>query len=137
MALLGELRLLLRDILLHQEVALLHRRARFKRDAGNRTVELGGYRGVRDDAGRLIAMAGRRMNPPGHIEISAVCTDPAHRGRGLAGDLVRAVASEIERDGGIAFLHAAATNVGAIRLYRALGFEMRREITFTGLRAPV
>ncbi len=103
----------------------------------DRTVELGGYRGVRDDAGRLIAMAGRRMNPPGHIEISAVCTDPAHRGRGLAGDLVRAVASEIERDGGIAFLHAAATNVGAIRLYRALGFEMRREITFTGLRAPV
>ncbi|CAM5742575.1 hypothetical protein SALBM311S_11148 [Streptomyces alboniger] len=48
-----------------------------------RTVALGTYLGIRE-RGRLIAMAGERLRPPGWTEISAVCTDPDHRGRGLA-----------------------------------------------------
>ena len=55
-----------------------------------RTIELGTYLGVRDERNALIAMAGERMHPPGITEISAVCTDAAHRGRGLASQLVRA-----------------------------------------------
>ena len=41
-----------------------------------RTIELGTYLGIRRD-GRLVAMAGERMHPPGWTEISAVCTDAA------------------------------------------------------------
>jgi ribosomal protein S18 acetylase RimI-like enzyme len=100
------------------------------------THRLGGYLGVRDDAGALIGMAGRRLHAPGWIEISAVCTDPAHRSRGLAARLVRAVVAGIRDAGETPFLHVAATNTGAIRLYRALGFTVRREVVFSGVRTP-
>ncbi|WP_163506673.1 GNAT family N-acetyltransferase [Fodinicola acaciae] len=100
-----------------------------------RTVELGTYLGIRID-GALVAMAGERMRPPGWTEISAVCTDPAYRGRGLAGRLVRAVAYVIRERGDVPFLHTGAANEGAIRLYESLGFKRRREAMFTALTAP-
>ena len=100
-----------------------------------RTIELGTYLGVRRD-GRLIAMAGERLHPPGWTEISAVCTDDAFRGQGLAGRLVLAVAHGIRERGDIPLLHAAATNTGAIRLYETLGFRQRRPLVFRGVRAP-
>ena len=53
-----------------------------------RTVEFGGYVGVRD-RGALVAMAGERMRLPGFTEVSVVCTEPDYRGRGLAGGLTR------------------------------------------------
>jgi ribosomal protein S18 acetylase RimI-like enzyme len=98
-----------------------------------RTIELGSYLGIRRD-GALVAMAGERMHPPGWTEVSAVCTDPAYRGRGLAGRLVRAVAAGIVERGETPFLHAAATNENAIRLYRSLGFAERRAMPFTVLQ---
>ena len=55
-----------------------------------RTIEMGNYLGIKEN-GQLIAMAGERLKPPGWTEISAVCTDPAHRGKGLAARLIRAV----------------------------------------------
>ena len=100
-----------------------------------RTVEFGGYLGVRD-AGRLIAMAGERLRPPGFTEISAVATDPGHRRRGLGERLVRAVGAAIVERGDIPFLHAASTNVTAIRLYESMGFVVRRPVAFVVLRAP-
>ncbi len=100
-----------------------------------RTVEFGGYLGVRS-GGRLIAMAGERLRFPGHAEISAVATDPTHRRQGLAELLVRAVAAGIAGRGETPFLHAAATNTGAIRLYEAMGFAERRRLDFRLLRAP-
>ena len=100
-----------------------------------RTVELGGYLGIRRE-GELIAMAGERMRPPGWAEISAVCTDPAWRGHGLASRLTRAVAAGIIARGDAPFLHAIGTNVNAIRLYEELGFTFRRAVTFPLLRAP-
>jgi ribosomal protein S18 acetylase RimI-like enzyme len=100
-----------------------------------RTIELGGYLGIRRD-GALVAMAGERLRLPGYAEISAVCTDPALRGTGLAARLIRAVAAAIQRRGEVAFLHAAADNTGAIRLYRRLGFEPRTAIEFAAYRVP-
>ncbi|AWZ08874.1 MULTISPECIES: GNAT family N-acetyltransferase [unclassified Streptomyces] len=100
-----------------------------------RTVELGTYLGIRH-RGRLVAMAGERLRPPGWTEISAVCTHPGHRGRGLATRLVRAVAAGIRERGDVPFLHTAASNADAIRLYESIGFAVRRRPSFTALRAP-
>jgi ribosomal protein S18 acetylase RimI-like enzyme len=100
-----------------------------------RTIEMGRYLGIRRD-GALVAMAGERLRPPGWTEVSAVCTDPAYRGQGLAGRLVRAVAAGIEARGERPFLHAAADNTGALRLYHALGFRLRRKTEFLVVRVP-
>lgn len=90
-----------------------------------RTVELGTYLGIRH-RGRLVAMAGERLRPPGWTEISAVCTRPGYRGRGLATRLVRAVAAGIRERGEAPFLHTSAANTGAVRLYESIGFTVRR-----------
>ena len=100
-----------------------------------RTVELGTYLGVRR-GGRLIAMAGERMHPPGFTEISAVCTAPGFRGQGLSTRLVHAVAHQIRARGETPFLHASASNETAIRLYRSLGFRLARTPSFLGVRVP-
>jgi ribosomal protein S18 acetylase RimI-like enzyme len=101
-----------------------------------RTISLGAYLGIRRN-GVLVAMAGERMRPPGWGEISAVCTDPDHRGQGLAGRLVRAVGAVIRERGDVPFLHTTASNATGIRLYRHLGFAHRRDILFGVLRASV
>lgn len=105
-----------------------------------RTAEIGRYLGISSD-GRLVAMAGERMRlgpdgAGGATEISAVCTDPAFRGRGLARRLVDAVVAGIVARGERPVLHASAVNKGAIRLYRAMGFELSREMRFDLLRTP-
>ncbi|MEU2061192.1 GNAT family N-acetyltransferase [Streptomyces sp. NPDC013455] len=100
-----------------------------------RTVELGTYLGIRR-GGALVAMAGERLHPPGWTEISAVCTDPAHRGEGLATRLVLAVAHGIRERAETPFLHTSAGNTGAIRLYESLGFRLRRRTAFLAARAP-
>jgi ribosomal protein S18 acetylase RimI-like enzyme len=101
----------------------------------HRTVEFGGYLGIRR-RGRLVAMAGERLRPPGYTEISAVATDPDHRKQGLAERLVREVATGIVARDEIPFLHAAASNAGAIRLYESMGFTLRRTVIFQILQAP-
>jgi GNAT superfamily N-acetyltransferase len=100
-----------------------------------RTIELGTYLGIRRE-GELIAMAGERLHPPGWTEISAVCTDPAYRGQGLATALVRALVLNIRSRGEQALLHASAANVGAIRLYEAMGFRLRARPLLRVLRTP-
>ncbi|MFD0341099.1 GNAT family N-acetyltransferase [Streptomyces sp. NPDC127117] len=100
-----------------------------------RTVELGTYLGVRRD-GVLVAMAGERLHLPGWSEISAVCTDESVRGQGLGTGLVHAVAHEIRQRGETPFLHAAASNTNAVRLYESLGFVLRRRTSFLSALAP-
>ena len=99
-----------------------------------RTYELGTYLGLRRD-GRLVALAGERLHPAGWTEISAVCTDPAHRRQGLATHLVRGVAALVRERGETPFLHTGAANTRAIDLYLAMGFVLRREVEFAGFRA--
>ncbi|WP_326565424.1 GNAT family N-acetyltransferase [Amycolatopsis rhabdoformis] len=100
-----------------------------------RTIALGTYLGIRRE-GALVAMAGERFHPPGWTEISAVCTDPAFQGKGLAARLVRAVGAGIRARGEVPFLHAAGSNVGAIRLYEHLGFRLNRELVFLAVQVP-
>ncbi|MFL5296880.1 MAG: GNAT family N-acetyltransferase [Phenylobacterium sp.] len=97
-----------------------------------RTHRLGAFIGVKQD-GRLVAMAGERMQPHGFAEVSGVCTHPDHRGRGYAAALSRIVANRILARGEQPFLHAYATNAGAIGLYETLGFSIRRELVMTVL----
>jgi GNAT superfamily N-acetyltransferase len=100
-----------------------------------RTWTLGGYVGIRRH-GRLVAMAGERMRPVGWAEISAVATHPEFRRQGLGRRLVEVVAAGIVARGEVPILHAAADNVGAIRLYEAMGFRIRRRTRFVAARAP-
>jgi ribosomal protein S18 acetylase RimI-like enzyme len=95
-----------------------------------RTIELGDYLGIRRD-GALVAMAGERLRLDGWTEISAICTRPDYRGRGLASRLVGALMASIQRRSQRAFLHVLATNTGAIRLYEELGFRVRQTATLT------
>jgi predicted GNAT family acetyltransferase len=91
---------------------------------GRRTPELGTYIGIRDGE-RLVAMAGERLRLPGFTEISAVCTHPECRGRGYARRLISWLVNRIRERGEVPFLHAAAENTVAIRVYEGLGFRMR------------
>jgi ribosomal protein S18 acetylase RimI-like enzyme len=99
-----------------------------------RTFELGTYLGIRRE-GRLVAMAGERLHPAGWTEISAVCTDEAWRGQGLAARLTRAVGAGIRARGEVPFLHALTTNA-AIGLYEELGFRHRLAVLFAVVRVP-
>jgi ribosomal protein S18 acetylase RimI-like enzyme len=99
-----------------------------------RTIEMGAYLGIRRE-GRLIAMAGERLRVPGWTEVSAVCTDPAFRGQGLASRLVKAVTAGVRARGDRPFLHAEAENEDAIHLYERMGFALRTPVTF-GLFHP-
>lgn len=100
-----------------------------------RTIELGTYLGVRV-GDKLVAMAGERLHPPGFTEISAVCTDASHRGKGLASRLVRAIVDGIWARGEKPFLHLTLENEPAHRIYAALGFETRTLPDVVALRAP-
>lgn len=99
-----------------------------------RTFEFGGYIGVRHE-GQLIAMAGTRLRVEGFSEVSAVCTHPDHRGRGLAKTLMRVVIGRIMDEGDACFLHAFADAEATQALYRSLGFEARQRILYTVLVA--
>ena len=96
---------------------------------GLRTIALGGYVGIRRN-GRLVAMAGRRFQSPGWIEVSAVCTDPSMRGMGLGRRVTAAVMRGISADGARPFLHVVHTNP-ARRLYESMGFTCTRRLRAT------
>lgn len=99
------------------------------------TIELGSYVGVFAD-GRLLAMAGERMQTPDFVEISAVCTHPDARGRGLAAAVSHHVAAGILARDQTPILHVAQHNVNAKRVYERLGFVVRGQIEFLAFRSP-
>lgn len=101
----------------------------------SRTHTMGRFVGVRI-GGRLAAMAGERFRPPGHTEVSGVCTHPDVRGRGLARALSAVVAARIQQRGETPFLHAWKTNVAAITLYETLGFRLRTLVDVAILEKP-
>lgn len=92
------------------------------------TNRLAEFVGVKDN-GRLIAMCGERMKLPGYSELSGLCTHPDYQGRGLGGALMRHISRRILARGEEVFLHAYASNHGAIALYENLGFAIRTHVT--------
>jgi ribosomal protein S18 acetylase RimI-like enzyme len=93
----------------------------------------GRWFGIRRE-GRLVAMAGERIRVEGYGEVSGVCVDPAVRGEGLGGVVTLAAAHGIQERGDRAMLHVRDGNDGAHRLYRRIGFEVRRAVTVAVLR---
>ena len=71
-------------------------------------------------------MAGERMRVEGFGEVSGVCVDPVVRGEGLGAVVTLAAAHGIRERGDQPMLHVRDGNDGAHRLYRRLGFEVRR-----------
>jgi GNAT superfamily N-acetyltransferase len=93
------------------------------------TIRMGRYFGVRSPIdGRLIAMAGQRLALDNFREISAVCTDPAHRGQGHARALVAHLAAQILRENKTPFLHVVPENTPAKSAYENVGFRLRRTL---------
>jgi ribosomal protein S18 acetylase RimI-like enzyme len=94
-----------------------------------RTNVLGNFEGViRND--QLVAMTGTRLHPYDYVEISAVCTHPDHTGKGYARQLMLRQMHHIIDAGWTPFLHVKAENSRAIDLYKRLGFEIRKEVSF-------
>ncbi len=93
---------------------------------GLRTIELGEYFGY-FEGGRLIAMAGERMQAGALREISGVCTHPDHQGRGLARRLMLKLVRRGWLRGEIPFLHVMRDNIGARALYERMGFSNYQE----------
>jgi GNAT superfamily N-acetyltransferase len=100
-----------------------------------RTIEFGGYVGIfhGDD---LVAMAGRRLAPPGFREVSAVCTHPDARRRGYASIVTAAVSKGVLAEGETPFLRVAVSNRPAIPVYEQLGFTHRGLAHFGAYRVP-
>ncbi len=98
-----------------------------------RTHELGRFLGVFADQ-QLVAMAGERLLLDGFVELSGVCTDPDHRGHGLAGSLVVQLAHAAVARSDTPFLHAFAQNETALSVYRGLGFIERARLHLIVLR---
>ncbi|RTQ46317.1 GNAT family N-acetyltransferase [Hymenobacter gummosus] len=92
-----------------------------------RTIAFGNYYGIFHE-GQLMAMAGQRLQPAPYVEISAVCTHPAHLGRGYAAQLLRHQLGLIQRAGRTPFLHVYEDNLPAYPLYLKLGFELRQRL---------
>jgi predicted GNAT family acetyltransferase len=101
-----------------------------------RTMEMGRYWGHLDEHDRLLALAGERLHLDGYTEISAVCTHPDARGRGLASALTRQVALGILERGETPFLHVAVTNDAARLVYERLGFRLRRDLEVAWVESP-
>ena len=116
-------RLAAADVPAMRELAALTEPGPFR----ERTVELGCFWGIFEGE-TLLSMTGQRLHLPQFTEVSAVCTHPSARGRGLARILVDVSMQAILLQGRTPFLHVLPGNEGAIRVYRSLGFVLRRDL---------
>ncbi|MFP5040850.1 GNAT family N-acetyltransferase [Parasediminibacterium sp. JCM 36343] len=94
-----------------------------------KTFHLGKYFGIYKN-NELVAVTGERMKMNAYTEVSAVVTHPDHIGNGYAKELVAHTVNTIFTENRMAYLHVAETNTAAINLYKKLGFETRRKISF-------
>ena len=94
---------------------------------------MGDYFGIYHDE-QLVSVTGERMRMNGLTEISAVVTHPDFTGRKYAQQLIAHVANKNLLSGVRPFLHVAATNERAIKIYEYLGFTKRRIIDFIKIK---
>ena len=86
---------------------------------------------VMDDANRIVGFGGSRRT-----SITWLFVHPAHRRKGVALALVRAMLAELD---GTITLNVATTNAAACNLYKRVGFTVEREFIgkFNGHACPV
>lgn len=94
---------------------------------------MGDYFGIKQN-NKLVAMAGERIRMNNFTEISAVITHPNFGGKKFAQQLVAHISNKNFESGVIPFLHTEQTNERAIKIYKYLGFEHRRNINFTKIK---
>jgi predicted GNAT family acetyltransferase len=94
------------------------------------TIQMRSYFGIRASDGRLVAMAGERLQSTAFTEISELCTHPEFRGRGYARGLTTFLAAQMLAVGKTPFLHVKSEN-GAKVVYQKLGFRLRAAICLT------
>lgn len=90
------------------------------------TFYLGNYYGI-FIKGKLIAVAGERLQSNNFIEISAVVTNPAYRGNGYAKELVAYTSERILERNKTPILHVTVDN-HAVLLYEKLGYKTIQEV---------
>jgi GNAT superfamily N-acetyltransferase len=83
------------------------------------------WAGIRDDAGRLTALAALAWSAPSVGLITGVAVHPEAQGQGLGHAVCDFVLAEALRRRGTAALMVDAWNEAAIRLYRRLGMSYR------------
>lgn len=93
-----------------------------------RTFEMGKYYGIFKE-GKLVSIAGQRMQTNLFIEVSAVVTHPDYTRRGLAGQLIVHDTKEILKANKTPILHTTNGNP-AISLYEKLGFKLTRDMNW-------
>jgi ribosomal protein S18 acetylase RimI-like enzyme len=103
---------------------------------GRRTIEFGHYFGIIENS-ELVAMTGQRLHVGSYSEISAVCTHPAHLGRGYAAALMQHQVKLIISQGKEPFLHVRADNSRAIALYERLHFKVNRPMNFYFMKRKI
>jgi len=92
-----------------------------------RTIEFGNYTGI-FNGDKLVAMAGQRLHIDDYLEVSAVCTDPDHLGKGYARALIFHQIKKIRAMGKTPILHVRTDNTRAIEVYKTLGFTIRQQL---------
>ena len=95
----------------------------------DQTPSLGTYFGIYKNS-MLVAAAGERMKMDHFTEISAVVTHPKYVRNGYAKQLLKHLIDRIFMQNKTPYLHVSETNLSAIKLYRQLGFTIRRKISF-------
>ena len=85
-------------------------------------LDRGPYFGVWCD-GRLVSMAGTRLELEEMVEIGNVVTDPGYRRRGLASMAVSAMTKALHARGLPVLLQVFKSNARTVALYERLGFE--------------
>ena len=93
-----------------------------------RSYEMGNYYGILKD-GKLVAIAGQRMQTNDFIEVSGVVTHPDYTRKGFAKQLVYHVSREIIKANKNAILHTTKGNT-AIPLYESLGYTLTRDMNW-------
>lgn len=98
-----------------------------------RTIDFGNYVGMYEN-GELLAMAGERLHVKGYTEVSAVCTHPAHLGKGYASHLMSHACETVIQRRDVPFLHVKQDNTRAIAKYEHLGFSIRSAFYFAVIK---
>ena len=90
------------------------------------TFYLGNYYGI-FIKGKLIAVAGERLQSNSFIEVSAVVTNPDYTGNGYAKQLVAYASEKILEKNKTPILHVTVDN-HAVLLYEKLGYKTIQEV---------